>query len=500
MTQTDSATVFEVGRAWDCGKFKRVVAEAGYSDTALAKTLSLSCPHERQDVELVYRRVKEDTPYNVLFRLFRLGRAEAESTLGEMVGGLDVEALVEVGLLRRREGKLESVVKLTPYHELLLVSDFEPPVRREMSVDHVLGVGGASMTLAGLTVRREVDRVLDLGTGAGIQAFLAGRHGRQVVGTDTNERALNFARFNAQLNDIEGLEWRRGSLWEPVAHEQFDLIVTNPPYVISPESRFTFRDTRLPGDEISEQVIRGAGARLNEGGFASVLFNWHHQNEDDWAERPLSWVEENGCDSWLLRFNCEEPLTYAAEWLSNDVGKDSPKYGPHLDEWIAYYEEMKIERISAGVMIMRRRGGQKNWRRSDAIDSTRSIGSNSDQIERIFAIEDLLETLGDDRELLDMRFEFDEHHRLEHQLKVEDGRWAIQGEQLHAAKGIPFAGRVDMYIAQLLAGCDGSRTLRELIAEGAERAEADAEDMIPVFLKALRKLMRSGFLSLARTD
>ena len=83
-------------------------------------------------------------------------------------------------------------------------------------------------------------------------------------------------------------------------------------------------------------------------------------------------------------------------------------------------------------------------------------------------------------------------------MTVEDGRWVVCEEHLHASEGIPFAGKVDMYIAQLLAGCDGRRSLRELIAEGAQRAGTDPESMIPAFLKVIRKLMRSGFLRLVK--
>jgi len=475
--------------------FKKVLADAGYSQMALAETLGISCVHERQDVEVVYRRVKTDSPYNILVRLFWLGRAVFESILREQLAGLDIEELVGIGLLHRRDGEVQANAKLAPYHELLLASDFGPEIHRELSADHVLGVGAASLTLGSLTVRRKVKTALDIGTGAGIQAFLADRHADHVIGTDTNLRALNFARFNAVLNGIDGIEWSEGSLYEPVAEQQFDLIVSNPPYVISPESRFVFRDANLPGDAVSEQVVRGAGQRLSEGGFACILFNWHHQDDTDWDSRPRSWVSNIGCDGWLICFKSTEPLTYAADWLRTSVGKSSPDYGKYLDEWMAYYKKMQIGRISAGGVIMRRRSQQANWFRAHAIDKGRCTGSCGDQIERIFAAEDLLQNLNDDRQLLQQRFLFDEHHRLEHQLAVRDGCWSVNSEHLYASEGIPFAGNMDMYIANLLAGCDGRRTLRELIEAVADRIQTDPETVGPACLATVRKLMQAGFLS-----
>ena len=494
MAKTHIATVFHLDRPFNGKNLKKVFKDAGYSDTAMAETLGISCIHERQDVEVISRRVKTDSPYNILFRLFWLGRAVSESLLRKILPGLNVEELEGIGLLVRRDGMIRSTAKLGPYNELLMASDFGPEINPDLSTDHVLGVSAASMTLANMTVHRKVKTALDLGTGAGIQAFLAVGHADHVFGTDTNSRALNFARFNAILNEIDNVEWRQGNLYEPVAEQKFELIVSNPPFVISPESRFIFRDTNLPGDAISEQVLCGAGERLTEGGFACILFNWYH-DETDLDSRPRSWISKTGCDGWLICFKTTDPLTYAADWLRTSVGQNSPEYGRNLDEWMAYYERMGIGRISAGGIIMRRRSQQPNWFRAHEIGKGRYTGSCGDQIERIFAAEDLLQSLGDDRQLLEQRLLFDEHHRLEHQLAVRDGCWAVNSEHLYASEGIPFAGNMDMYIANLLAGCDGRRTLRELIEAVASRMQTDQETVGTACLAAVRKLMQAGFLS-----
>lgn len=495
MRQTQNATVFHLEQPFDGKTFKKLVQDAGYTETALAESLGISCVHERQDLEVVYRRAKTDSPYNILVRLFWLGRAASESVLRKQLPSLDLEELEAIGMLSRRDGMVRANAKLAPYHELLMASDFEPGIHKDLSADHVLGVSAASLTLASLTVRRRIATALDLGTGAGIQAFLAAQHAEHVIGTDTNPRALNFARFNTVLNAIDGVEWRQGSLYEPVAEHKFDLIVCNPPFVISPESRFAFRDTDLPGDAVSENLLRGVGSRLTEGGYCCMLFNWHHQSDDDLEARPRAWVADSGCDCLLICFKSTDPLTYAADWLQTSEGQNSPDYGRFLDEWMAYYDAMAIKRISAGTMIMRRRGSQRNWFRAHSIGTGGYRGSSGDQIERVFAAEDLLQSLGDDRQLLDRRLIFDKHHRLQHELCIEDGRWVVRAEHLYASEGIPFAGNVDMYIMKLLAGCDGQRTLREIVTTVADRVQADPEGLTPACLAVVRKLMQSGFLS-----
>ena len=497
MAQRQTAAAFHLDRPFEGKTFKKLVQDAGYTQTALAESLGISCAHERQDLEVVYRRVKTDSPYNILVRLFWLGRAVSESVLREQLPRLDLEELEAIGMLSRRDGAVRANAKLAPYHELLMASDFEPGIHKDLPPDHVLGVSAASLTLASLTVRRKIAMALDLGTGAGIQAFLAARHANRVIGTDTNPRALNFARFNALLNDINNVEWRQGSLYEPVAEHQFDLIVCNPPFVISPESRFAFRDTDLPGDGISENLLRGVGSRLTEGGYCCMLFNWHHQSDDDWEARPRAWVADSGCDCLLICFKSTDPLTYAADWLQTSVGQNSPDYGRFLDEWMAYYDKMGIKHISAGTMIMRRRSAQKNWFRAHSIGAGRYRGSGGDQIERIFAAEDLLQSLDGDRQLLDQRLVFDSDHRLQHELCVEDGRWVLRTEHLYASEGIPFAGNVDVHIMELLAGCDGRRTLGAVVTAVADRVQADPEELTPACLAVVRKLMQAGFLSSA---
>src|SRR5690606_7683158 len=136
--------------------------------------------------------------------------------------------------------------------EWWIVSDLsELATGAPLREDHVLGVGGASSTLSGLTIGSAVRSVLDLGTGCGIQAMHAARHADRVVATDISARALEIARLNAELNGIRNIEFRPGSLFEPVAGERFDRVVSNPPFVITPRAggvpAYEYRDGGMVG-------------------------------------------------------------------------------------------------------------------------------------------------------------------------------------------------------------------------------------------------------------
>ena len=166
--------------------------------------------------------------------------------------------------------------------------------------DHVLGIGQASTTLVQVTARRHVARALDLGTGCGIQTFHLLHHAEHVTATDISDRALAFTRFNLLLNagqlhldpsDLEArVSLRRGSLLDPVAGEEFELVVSNPPFVITPRSlgeaaadQFTYRDGGLPGDDIVASLVRALPSVLTPGGTAQLLGNWEIPAGAAWA-------------------------------------------------------------------------------------------------------------------------------------------------------------------------------------------------------------------------
>ncbi len=108
--------------------------------------------------------------------------------------------------------------------------------------DLVLWPNPTSRLLSRFTVRRPSRATLDLGTGTGIQALAAAAHSERVVATDLNSRAVAFALFNARLNGIENVECLCGNGFEPVAGRKFDLIVSNPPFFITPAAQYLFCD------------------------------------------------------------------------------------------------------------------------------------------------------------------------------------------------------------------------------------------------------------------
>ena len=106
---------------------------------------------------------------------------------------------------------------------------------------------------------RDAD-VLELGTGSGAVGVAAAQSGaRSVTVVDVSRRALVTAAINARLNGVR-VTPRRGDLFAPVAGQQFDLVVSNPPYLPSDDDPHARRLAGLGGRR--PRRPRPAGAHL----------------------------------------------------------------------------------------------------------------------------------------------------------------------------------------------------------------------------------------------
>jgi len=228
------------------------------------------------DVAVHLRRLDDDS-FGTLAKLFLLGADVDADRLASVLAPLDLARLRASGLLEFAGTRITATARLAPHGDYHVVSDGGAEV--DTSFDFVPGVQSPTVTLAKLAVRRRVRRVLDLGTGCGIQALLAAKHAERVVATDINPRALGFAGFNARLNGIDNVELRPGSAFDPVAGERFDLILANPPYVISPDTSYAYRDSDLPADDLCRRIVTEAPAFLEAGGFAHILVSWAHAQD-----------------------------------------------------------------------------------------------------------------------------------------------------------------------------------------------------------------------------
>jgi Methyltransferase small domain len=410
-----------------------------------------------------------------------------------------LDRLVALGVLSSEGGRVRATVRLLPHGDYYVASDLSGG---EPSPDWVAGIHAPSVTLAKLAVRRSVEAALDLGTGCGIQALLAAKHSERVVATDVNARALSFAGFNAALNDIDVVELRHGNLFEPVDGERFGLVVANPPYVISPDSTYAYRDSGHPRDELCRQIVQSVPGFLAEGGFAHVLVSWVHApgDGDEWAEPLRDWVRGIGCDAWLLHYRTDDPLTHAAGWLAPLASSSPEEYEAALERWLDHLRRLEIEAVGYGAVVLRRRGDAPNWVRLDEIPIDR-LEPASEHTLRVFAAEDLLAALPGESALLEEGFELVDAHRLEQELVCRDGRFDVESQTLALSEGLAFRAGLDRSTAMLLPHFGEGRRLADVLAAAASDLEVEDEDReryAAAALSVVRRLFELGFLVRSR--
>ena len=424
-------------------------------------------------------RQDAEEPLPVLARLF-LGGEAIEAGLAE--AALAPLAPSELGeLLTIRNGLVRARVRLDPFEGLLIASDFAGHLVR----NHVLGIGGGTRMLAGLAVRRRGETVLDLCTGSGALALLAARHADRVVGVDLNRRALRLARANTALNGVAGVEWRHGDLFEPVGDEQFDLVIANPPFIVSPGRELLFRDGGLDDDSLSRAVVEGAAARLREGGYAQILCNWVAPAGSRWSKTPRSWVRGSGCDAWLLHHRTDSSSTYALRW-NRRPGRTLAAAAAAAATWVDYYRTRGIEAIATGIIVLRRRGSGRNWVHEDEFVRP-PVGAAGPHVERVFAAQDILRSLKDGQQLLALPLAIAPGTMLVER-RAPSG--VLERARLTVEEGIPLAGRIPPACLPVVAGLDG-RPLRRVVEAAARVAGVTpAAECLPT----LGELLASGLL------
>lgn len=450
---------------------RKLFLETGYTIDGVRERLGevAATALAREELVPALRATAELDPLAVLIRLF---------WLGVPVRGPIPAELVDAGLV---------VGDRAAYHvqpwgaDGYLVSDRKVrPGDAPLRPDHVVGAGGASANLAQLVTRRPVERALDLGTGSGVQALeLAGRAER-IVATDVNPRAVELARMSWQLSGVTGVDARVGSMFEPVEGELFDLIVANPPFVISPRGRHSYRESG--GDAFCANLVRQAPDHLTPDGQAHFLANWLHVKGEDWQERVGGWITGDG---WVVERDLQDPAEYVELWLRDSAEQGTPAYTTLYDEWLGWFEERKVEAIGFGWITLRR---------AETADPVVRVERLTHQVELPVGgyVDEIMDAIG-----LAHRATGLDRARLRTVDGLLDERVGLPGAEdpsritLRQTRGLRRSTEVNTVEAALAGVCDGELALGPLLNVIAELVDGD-----PLEADRLRPLIAEGYFRL----
>lgn len=406
---------------------------------------------------------------------------------------------------------------------------------RALAPDHVLGIGGAGLTLAGLTPRRPVRNALDLGCGCGIQTLYLLRHAEHVVATDISARALAFTAFNAALAGVVAqsgsavgsasaygtgsarLELRRGSLLEPVAGRGFDLIVSNPPFVLTPsavrEAGLPLMEYRDAGGPVLPALVAGLDEHLEPGGSAVVLGNWERRSgcpgvddacESDtdsdaegfsWRDAVAAWIP-GGLDAWVIEREVQDPVEYAAMWL-RDGGmtpeRDAVGFDAALGAWIGDFEARGVEGVGFGYLIIHRpERPREPWRLLEEVP-TSGQGVPGPHIASVLAVQERLAGLDDDA-VAELRPVLAPD--------VTEERHLVPGAVeptvilLRQGGGLGRTIRATTAVAALAGVADGELSVAQIASAVAALTGSEVEAVRAGLVTATRSMLTTGFLTI----
>ncbi|MGE9807315.1 DUF7059 domain-containing protein [Janibacter sp. G1551] len=448
------------------------------------------------------RALAGDDPLAVIVRLFCLNHAIDTDVVERALPTVGVAGLVGLGLVAAEGAAVRATCDLRPHAcdsaGWWLASDLpESAVGGPLPQDHVLGIGGASTTLATWTPRLPVARALDVGTGCGVQSLHLSQHAEHVVATDLSARALGYAAFNAALN---GTSWelRAGSMLEPVAGETFDLIVSNPPFVITPRAAgvplYEYRDGGRSGDAVVADLVRRVGAHLAPGGIAQLLGNWEivGDDEDAWRTKVASWVEGTGLDAWVVQRETQDPAEYAETWVRD--GGQQPGTRAHeqlYGAWLDDFASRGVSAIGFGIITVQR----PDRERATFVDLVEVTGPVAQPmgpavLAGLRARTWLAERTDD--EVLDTAWRCADDVTEERHSRPGDTDPSVI--VIRQGGGLRRAIRVDTLGAALLSVCDGELTARQAIVAIAGLLDLDASVGLADGVTLVRDLSADGLL------
>ena len=483
------------------------------------------------------------SPVAVLTALFMLGEPVPASALDAALPRTTAAGATAIGLVGEPDGAgcVRALVDLRP-HEAIddagevrwwVASDLgELVTGRALAPDHVLGVGGAGLTLAGLTPRTRVGTALDLGCGCGIQTLYLLRHAEHVVATDISARALAFTAFNAALAGVSvtgapgagsdiapssgldseadaasesgsnagHLELLRGSLLEPVAGRRFDLIASNPPFVLTPpavrEAGLPLMEYRDAGGPILPGLVAGLGEHLEPGATAVMLGNWEHRGAGSWRDAVAAWLPE-GLDAWVIERELQDPVEYATMWL-RDGGltpeRDPEAFDAALEAWIDDFEARDVRGIGFGYLIVRRpQSPREPWRLLEEV-ATSGQGVLGPHVAEVLEVREHLAGR-DDEAVADLRPLLAPD--------VTEERHLVPGAAeptvilLRQGGGLGRTLQASTAVAALAGVADGELSVGQVASAVAALSELNAADAAALraeMVEAARHLLTTGFL------
>jgi len=412
-------------------------------------------------------------------RMFVFGdpvtRAEAQSVLGE----IPLERAIDAGVLTKpNDEKVVAPFLVNLVGPLYVMCD-----DLTHGEEAVMGAGNTTADVCRAAASTYgLERVLDLGCGAGTAALFLAERSKRVIATDINPRAIVMTRANAMLNGIDNVDVRLGDMFAPVAGETFDLVVSQPPFIAQPEGAAdaTYLYGGRRGDEIPLRLLRELPPFLAPGGRAVVLVDWPIVDAEPLEKRVRTAVGDDALSVLLLRSVTSD----LDEWCSGYAAIEQRSLGEAFEkralERREHFDRVGITTLRMTFNVIVRTGASKGWTRTVDILPLSRAEANGTHIDALVATTNLMQQ-GDDNVLAA-------------RLRLPNGTEIIErgGKTRVVFRELLSPVEVSRGAAMLAAAAQESNSVREAIAKLS--AQLGKGDMTAQMLAGVRQALEMGVL------
>jgi hypothetical protein len=423
----------QLGTAQQFAALREFLGASDYTEAAICERLEI--PSLSKVVHLATGGPQADA-LDWLIRLFLL----EEGLPQEWIPARILSVLRTLGLVTG-EGTIAGTVKLYPVQSVWVISDRD--ISGRSGPEHVFSaISPQTEEFLQLLPETRCPACLEICAGAGAAALLAAsRYAVQAFAFDVSERCRAFTEFSRRLNGIANLTAKRGDMYAPAGSQTFDRILAHPPYVPSLRNTQLFRDGGEDGERLTRRVVEGLPNFLHSGGRLYLLAMLAEYPGDAIPHRIRSWLRDAEREFDLVVV-LRKSIDARAFLFDNCTPEDLPG-------WRQFVDQRHIRQFRYVNVIVERH-------RENA--PARTVVREAGEGYTIAHAEQCLARRGNEREWRPKAVAGIERTR---PTVLVRGPFRMEAE---AAAGIP----------ELLARCDGTKTMAELGEADEVRKLVDA--------------------------
>jgi len=370
------------GAPEDYARVVKTLRGADFTEAAVCRALALGNMSDLNSGHAQNTDLTGTPPHLALFiRLFLFFETLARLEIEMLLDRETIEAFFNLDILRPIDDRADECytsVFLYPVLDFYIASDrpVDPDGIVREREDWVLpAIYEGTLNFLSRLITSPAGEALDLCSGTGIGAFALSRSSQKAAAVDIAPRAVHYARFNKELNNLKHVEILESNLYSAVSGRTFDRIIAHPPYVPTLRNQSVFRDGGETGEYFVRSIIEGLPEYLRPGGaYLSLSFNIDTQNAS-FEQRVRLWLGEAHRD-FDIAFAAAE-IRPVEKVIENIVERENITRPDDIFRFRHAFEKIEATQFVYGMLVIRRRKpDEQNAPRTLRTEMTAGITGN----------------------------------------------------------------------------------------------------------------------------